>query len=477
MKYITYDGLKVWFDRVGYKPRAEAEEVHRILLEPNITEDGPKPRTVVVGGGEQAGKSYCGGHHAFGRWMLDEIVWAVGNRHEDARREYEYCLKAGLAAGVIAPGQYSTAKEGPWELQYINGHILKTLDSADHTKLAREAPDGIILCEPGRQTIEAFSAAHRRVVPKSGWLLVIGTHEGENAAWYGDLCQDAMGPNPWDAVFRQLPSWANAEYYPGGRYDPKIVAEHRTILASNPRTGEEEFNERFGGLPKRRAGLVFDDFLNTVHLSYEAEFDPARAVTLIVDPGYNPSSYAVGFVQQVGNHDHLFDEIYVQKMVHKEVLDVLANHYALPNVRHVVMDIAGTAHSGAGDSAYETWTAFFRDRTSPKPVFSGQYVEVMEGIQKTHDRLRNDPLTQTPFLLVHPRCLNTTYEFTKGYKYNINAITGRVTRDKPIDADNHMMKALAYYFVDKYGYGDLPPFEPIKPQVIRHKYDQVFRRR
>jgi len=171
---LPYEGLEVWFERVGYEPGEEQGEIHRAALE--VKESGPT--TIIVGGGIQGGKSTVGGNHAFARWMVDPLIWMVGDRHEDCKREYEICRDAAIEAKVTEKGMYSTAAEGPWELRYVNGHRVKTLDSQDPTKLAREAPDGIVFCEPGRQSAEAFNNAWDRVVPRGGWLLVAGTFRG-----------------------------------------------------------------------------------------------------------------------------------------------------------------------------------------------------------------------------------------------------------------------------------------------------------
>jgi len=288
----------------------------------------------------------------------------------------------------------------------------------------------------------------------------------------------AQGENPWGAVFRRLPSWSNRHLYPGGWNDPKIQGALATALARDPLNGREWFDERYGGIPRKSRGIVFDRFRRATHCPPGVEFDETREVYLAVDPGYSPSSYAVNWVQIVGEEIRVFDEIYVNEMTHKEVLVLVRNHRAWPNVRHVVMDVAGQAHSGAGESAFEAWRANFADIEADfRPVITGQYVHVSVRNSRIHDKLSVNPLTGRPFMVFNARsCPNTIFEFEKGYKKSVHKVSGLVTSDDPKKEHDHAVAALGYLIVDRYSTADIAPLQPMKSQRVRHSYDYAFRR-
>lgn len=346
--------------------------------------------------------STVAGNHPIARWMVDDLVWLAGNRYEDCEAEYRYAVNAAVAAGVAK--KYDTSKDGPWTLEYLNGHIIETIGTEDLTKIARKAPAGVIMCEPGRQTEGAFEYLFRRCAPKTAWMLIPGTYEDNNDSWHADLSRAAMGANAYNARFFTLPSWSNRSLYPGGINDPKLRAVFRSIRESDPINGQQQIDERFGGYPKKLKGLVFDSYREATHTSRHAEFDPTREVYLWIDPGYNPSAYCVLFVQVVDDQVRIFDEIYVNLLVDTQVISLVKNHPAFPNVAGVVIDVVTMSHQGAQKPAVETWISAMAEGGRFIPV-NGQYVLVADGISRTRDKLMLNPLTGAPYLIVHPRCL------------------------------------------------------------------------
>lgn len=469
MQVLPYEALKIWFSRVGYEPSPEQEQVHRAALQSHENPGGPLPTVVVVAGGEQGGKSMSMALHAFGRWMVDRLVWLVGDRYEDTKREYEYIRDAGIAAGVLK--RFSTAQQGPWELEFINGLTVKAIASEDVTALAREAPDGILMCEPGRQTFDSFEYCFRRVVPKTGWMIVAGTFEN-SVRWFPDLVKEAESDNPWGAQVIRLPSYGNRTLYPLGERDPKFKAAVKAILDSHPTDGMEIIGERFLGIPRTPQDLVFSEFRRSVHVKEYAEFVPHQEVHLAVDPGYSPSAYAIAFIQRTDDEIRVFDELYLHQMVTDEVVTLVRNHHAFPYVTHVVLDVAAGAHAGAQTSAYETWLGRLADTNI---TISGQRVMEAEGRSRLHDKLRVNPMTGRPYLVFHPRVRWGSWEFEDGYRKRRRR-DGSIGSDEPIDRNNHIVKALAYYIVDRYGLSDikLPSLAPTRRPMA---YDLVFGRR
>lgn len=107
----------------------------------------------------------------------------------------------------------------------------------------------------------------------------------------------------------------------------------------------------------------------------------------------------------------------------------------------------------------EVWRRSLAGRGIPVVA---KYVKVEDGIVRTRDKLRVNALDDVPFLIVHPRCVNTISEFTMGYRYHTRR-DGVIAGDKPIDQGNHMMKAIAYGIVDAYGVAEIAR-RPVSPR-------------
>lgn len=475
MLLLEGDELAAVFAAWGYVPGPEQRAIHEALLGFRRDTDGnPLPALVIAAGGEQAGKSYTAGNHvaAAAGPAKDGIFWLVGNRYEDCRREYLYAVTALLRAGMTKKGMYSAGETGPWTLRLFNGAVIKTLASEDVTVLAREAPDGVVMCEPGRQSFEAFEAAWRRCIPKTAWMLVAGTFENDPERWYPDLFTKCEGDNAYAGVSRSLPTYANPSLYPGHARDPKFLGAVEVLKQEHPQDWQEIVGERFLGRPRRPQGIVFSEFGTFTHIKHSAEFDPMYPVILAVDPGWFPSAYAVLFCQIVGDQIRVFDELYLHRHRTKDVITMVKNHYAYPKLSEIYMDTASKQHGNAQDSAYETWTAELANESIP---IITQYVDEKEGRSRLHDKLSHNPLLSQPYLLLHPRCKLTAWEFQKGYRLR-QRHDGTFHSDEPIDEHNHAIKALTYLVVGRYGMADRPHKQP-RPIVQRSAIDRAFARR
>ena len=477
---LLYEDMELIWALNGYKPSPEQRAVHEALLRPNngidpeTGEVGPLPSMAVLAGGEQSGKSFLGGMHCWGRWLVDPLIWLVGNRYEDAKREYEYVRDAAVAADLHKRASF--AEDGPWELVYKTGQVVKVLASEDVTKLAREAPDGIIMCEPGRQSYESFRACWRRAVPRTAWMLVAGTFERDKGSvepWYPDLWNACQGENSYHASGLSLPSHANRSLYPRGEADPKFRAAIRTVRDTNKIDPDDEIGERFYGIPRKHQGAVFSrNFSRQLHVRHEAEYLPGIDVSLAIDPGF-ANAFAVLFIQVVSDQARVFDELYLHGIMGPDIISMVEQHRSFPDLNHIVIDVAAKSHHNAQGSAMEEWRNHFG---SMGISVVGRYVGVEDGLAATRRRLRVDPMTNQPLTIFHPRCVNTIWELEKGYRYHERRGDGIIASEKPEDKNNHASKALAYWFMDRYGYADVKQLLP-GPVSTMSPYDRAFNAR
>lgn len=455
MQWIPYEAAAALFKAAGYVPSPEQERVHRALF----TDTEAKPRLVIVGGGIQSGKSYLAGHHVLSRWVADEITWLVGNRYLDVKREYGYVRDNAVRLGFADQKHCSYSDEGPWSIEFRNGHTVKTLSSDDATRLASEAPDGIVMCEPGRQDREAFETCWERVVPKAGWLLLNGTFE-RAAGWYTALWRECQGPNEYDGVALSLPAYSNRTFYPGGERDPRFQEEERRAKADP--AGWDRFQERFLGIPRVPHDLVFYEFTRAVHVHAErAEYVPGVPVYLAVDPGIQFASVVL-FLQVIQGQVHCFDEIYVAQVLNRDIITMVEQHRAFGDVVKVVLDpYGGTQRAMGQESVWDTW----RDRLGWRGITVTRpegRPRIMDRIGRVHDFLHRNERIQAPGILFAPRCRYTILEMEgwvddagheRGYRYQVQE-DGMITSETPMAKDDHAMSALGYFLLEHTGYHD-----------------------
>lgn len=461
---LDYDLLDFWFQKDGYNPSVKYHKpIHEALLRDSRDIEGhPQPNLVILAGGERSGKSYLSGKHAFGTLWANKLVWIVGERYQDCRFEFEYLIESASKAHLVSPKDISFPAEGPCIATFKTGCKVRTLSSQDITTLASESPDFIIMVEAGRQTYQAFRTLWARAHHVTSTFLVAGTFESTKGRWFPDLWKTCQGDNEFNGISFSLPSYANPEVYPEEDQDPKILAARKTL-------SEEEFAERFLGVPRPSIGVVFPEFRRSTHVTNRAEYDQGYPVFLWIDPGFNPSSYAVAFVQKKGDQICIFDEIYTQNLVNEDVVTLVKNHRVFPKITKVVIDVAANTHAGAGEPAVEAWRRGLKGR---EVAIRSKYVKVEHGIQRTHDKLRVNPLSGQPYMIWHPRVENGIWEFEEGYKYHVSRSSNLPSGGTPIDQNNHMAKAIAYGLIDEFGYSDGEKYVAMPSKRVGMSFDR-----
>lgn len=475
LEVVDWDLVEFWLKLIPNYKRSEEyhNKVHKELIRPRYNEQGPLPTLVILAGGERAGKSILGAAHMFAMHWTAKTLWIVGERYEDTKTEFEYIREMSTHAGILA--SCHEPQNGPCYLTFKNGAKLYTKSSDDYTTLAGASPDGILMVEASRQAWPAFRTLWTRLTHATGWMLVSGTWETYSGGWMKDLWTVGQGANEYGCKSMCLPSYANPEVYPEGDRDPKILAIRKTLT-------EEEFGERFLGMPRPPVGIVFQEFARSSHVLSKATYQPLYPVRLWIDPGYYPSSYSILFLQIVGGQIRIIKEYYTNSPLREtllptsslpslttpEIIPLVMDDPLFNEVNRIVIDIAAQAHAGAQESTVETWRRALALAGRQIPI-KAQYVKIEDGLKRTHDKLRFNPLTKEPFLILSPSCESTIWEFEEGYRYHMRKTGEFGSVDKPIDRCNHSIKAISYGIIDEYGLSDTqlpPPSKPIRRPFV-----------
>lgn len=407
---------------------------------------GEEARLRVLGAGEGAGKSFMGAliavvravSQAYDTKFAPQLIWLVGVDFEDARKEAQYLIgpeHTWLEDLGILDRDHSSLSVHPSERLLIAttiGATFETVSGHDYTKIGRDQPSGIVGCEVGRWPVEVWNRCYGRLERKRGWGWFSGSFDTAQSPWMQEVWQQGQRPNALSIRSYTLPSWANRAIYPGGADDPAI---NRLRLQSSA----ERFLERYGGMPAPPQNSVLPQFRFTLHVSMLADYDPDLPVYLFADPGSHV--YAVLFVQFAGEQVRVVDEVYMPAQAHQDVVQACMMKRAWAGVKASgkhVMDVAGTqVHSGAPTPVKAWYNAtglnfFTKKRT------------VDEEVERLRSALGVNPVTQSPYLLIHPRCKGLIAEMGGGASPVMGGGRWIMVGGKPAAKHDHACKALAY---------------------------------
>lgn len=289
-------------------------------------------------------------------------------------------------------------------------------------------------------------------VSNSYWangLIVHNTFEG-SLGWYPQYWRRWQYENEDNGVSFSIPTWSNTYIFPGGEDDPEIKA----LKATYP---PALFQERFGAEPCPPSTLVFPEFRWDIHTQEDIVDDWEDfqgEIELAIDPGYN-NPYAVLAIWRSGNMVRVVDEIYRRQTLGEHIISIAQGKRWWRYVTGGVIDVEARKHA-AQKSQIELW----EELTGLH--LRSQFVPIPDGISRYRSFLDNPgygekvDLMGTPLLgpriVYDRRCESTIAEHGK-YKYR-DIKEGKATAhlEKPIDASNHSLKAMAYYLVDVFGY-------------------------
>ena len=373
-----------------------------------------------------------------------ELLWIVGPDYDGAMEEFRYLADDMAKLELLA--DVSDATKGPLWMKLWNGNRVVTKSAMDFKKLGMQAPGYISMTEAARQEYMAFLRILGRIAERRAALGLSGTFEGASesgvvGSWYAEMFKRWEVPNEDDAQSFSLPSWANLVIFPGGREDPEILRLERT-------TPPDIFQERYGAVPCKPAGLVLPEFSNKTHVGY-FPYDPEAPVDIAIDPGYGlPGAYAVLAIQVKEGSLYLIAEMYVQHMTAEAVINKCKKEWPwFGKISSGAIDVAGKAHP-ATESQVEIWR-----KKAPHIYLRTKKVSVEGNVEALRTMLKLNEHGR-PNLYVNYNCPGFIAECGGGpspvsgggaWVYEPN--TGKIS-----DKHCHSTKAMGYYIVNNLGY-------------------------
>lgn len=453
-----------------------------------------RKRFMGITGGEGAGKSIIASKIWGGRWIEDQVknpkegdgegppllYWLVGDDYSQTTEEFNY-IRMDLEALNLPVKATARVDPGYIELKLPHDRQARlridTKSAKDPSKITRQRPHGIILCEPGQVDLVIYERLNGRVGGKRGWLALVGTLES-SMGWYPQLMQ-AWRTGAGEAQSFKLPSWSNPYYYPGGRNDPEILR----LEAEN---SDAYFMERIAGEVVPPKGLVFPEFRVDLHVT-GVEYNEKHPVHLWEDPGYGShSAHALLVVQNIDHQLRVVDEIYERGLTTEEVIRICQARPWWKAEKYLVSDPHYKDQHHATHSVSDIW------RQEAGLVADGERVEVLPAIERVKTYLKPNPLTGVPGLVINPACRGLLSEFGAGldpfdsksyhpWKWKEDRM-GNVVGPEPLDQYNHACKALGYGIVYNFGYARDPGNDKIKvvrrqAQANREREDAIAVRR
>lgn len=440
-----------WFKAFNFTPNEQQQPILDAFL--------GGVRIIMGTGGERSGKSYSlsaiGGLDIGPRLKDDGEIddslrryWIVGPDYRSCRPEFSYIYDALLALDAVEEVSTPRDDNSPWSLTTRWGVRIETRTSSDTKKLSSFTVHGAWMVESGMQEEEAFRKLRGRVSETRGWILIVGTLEETNP-WYVDRMNEWQGENEYGAEAYSLPTWSNTAIYPLGYDDPEIVSLRNTLP-------EDYFAFRYAARPMKSSSLVLPEFDRKLHVVKDLEYVPpgsyletSSALELAIDPGFH--SFAIAFVQEVGDTLHVLDAIYERNAIVQDLIPKLKSHSLWQYVDSTnagVIDVASKQHH-ANMSVMD----IFRQegihlRCKKHPLATS--------VMSLRNRLRPRPITGRPGILLSSRLRSGYVVSGKTVKavgpmseFDLWKRSPHTSEPDKMNCD--LLKALAYYILDRYG--------------------------
>ena len=201
-------------------------------------------------------------------------------------------------------------------------------------------------------------------------------------------------------------------------------------------------------MPCPPSNRIVKEFRNKIHVHPDIVYDPDYPVEIAIDPGYN-GACSVLALQKLGESVIVFDEIYLQGFVQEQIVRIVMQKPWWSLVLRGTIDIAGKAHHSM-PAPIEVW------KDLAKISLTYNKVPEEDGIDVLRTYMMVNPVSEQPIITISPKCKGIISEFggckspvEDGGTWKRSEITGM-----PIDKNNHSAKALIYWLVYTFGYGE-----------------------
>ena len=438
-----------------------------------------KKRFLHMAGGEQGGKSACLAKKFLSNWAEDQgkydnygdginaplLYWLIGSAYGETIKEFSYIADDLRTLGQPVK-QSSRVDPGYIEIKFPDERRprlrIETKSATDITKMSKDSPHGIIICEPGQVDVLVFDRAQGRITPMNGWLLMAGTFES-SVGWFPQLWE-AWQSGADDRQSFSLPSWANRTLYPGGRNDPKILDLER-------HSSDQFFMERIAGHPVPPKGLVFNEFRADIHIK-DISYIPDEHVYLGEDPGYgSQSAHALEVCHIIDGQVQVFDEIFEQGLTTEEIIRIAQSRPWWRERDHAgITFVSDPNYRNQHHSMTSVEEQWFKDTGL---VARGKKIRINEGTERMKGFLKPDPIFRTPKVVFSPHVKGILSEFgvvpnpfdgqIRPYKWKTDR-EGTIIGETPEDMWNHGLKGLIYLITEVFGLG----YAASKKIMVKH---------
>jgi len=445
---------------------------------------------IVYGtGGEQAGKTESAsmkgtlvvlaflGEYADTGKAAGQVAWITAVNYELTSQELER-MGDWLEEWPFTIERTNKSDPGHIRIKVKGGHFTiktRSVSSAMGTRALRaESPIVTIVCEAatfpqdGRNRLRTRVARARRQFPGYGSIIYSGTFEG-SLGWYPTDHARYQSPamrEKMNASSHSMPSFSNIFVYREGEDDVEIQA-----LKDDPQISEQEYSERVEAIPAPPKGRVHPSFDVTIHVQH-TKYSEDLSVGFGMDPGWSgaSSSYAVEAIQRrhildpdkeaplecSNPHWQIIDEIFENGKFVEQIIDMAEQRFWWGNPDKIgVIDVAGKAHAGARESNTEIW----HEKTGIN--LRAERISIRDSRNRIDSLLKICPECGEPFLIIDPRCTGIISEFGGDVNPHDGEVhvyswardkDGNITGTTPNDDWCDGIKAVAYWFINRFGH-------------------------
>lgn len=425
---LTIPQARISRETGGYKPFRIIDRAH----------DHPA-RIVLVAGGIRGSKSVSAAAEAIAWAPHSSLIWFGADTYDLARMEFEYCAEGLLSLGWTLPRLVNMPTNifHPCSLETIWGTVIATRTLHDVNTFVAQAPDLIVICEPGLANEQSLQRARERTSTKRGRIYLPGTFEEVKGQWMERMWRKwVRWPNEDNAKSFTVPSWMNRTIFPKGKHDPEIAALRRACKDL------DEFLRRVVGVPSKMPDLVFgQDYSVKLHLGKvewlrrDSQNQP-HPVYLAVDPGYSDGHYVVLAIQVIDGLVRVFDEVDMSHETHGTVIQAASFKEWWPFAMSGTMDPhAGDKHIfGSVSPQSEWWQRSRINLTLPQQLHVEELIRLIQGYLR-------DPVSGKPRLVIdEDKCPRLTHELSVWRRKKANDGVGI-----PSKSNCDAIKALGYF--------------------------------